>query len=110
MAIAGLGTFGHSAVQMCKQRGESTETHLNSKFGHALNITDVLLSVTLIVLGVLALLNFVPMPEGWGAAFAYGALGAGTANLLSSFFNGYQSTKALVNDCRKESEETLTNK
>ena len=102
MAISGFGAIAHSGVQLCKRENKQVETSKFLKTGTAtaLNVTDTLLGVTLVVLGILALLNILPLPASFGGqGLAYLAIGAGAVNILASLLRSYQGTKAALADC-----------
>ncbi len=102
MAIAGIGAGIQSLAQCRKEENiVKTSTYLETGLARALDVSDALLGITLIVLGVLALLNILPLPEGWGAAFAYGTMAAGAVNLLASAVKACQAGKLQYTECTK---------
>ena len=102
MAIAGLGMGVQSLYQCTKESVKVVETKTYEKTGvaRALVLTDALLGVTLIVLGVLALYSIVPMPEGWAPVYAFSAIAAGTVNLLASALKACQAAKVQYVLCK----------
>ena len=103
MAIAGIGMGIHSLAQCGKEKSavEKTSTFQKTNLAHVLNVTDALLGVTLLVVGVLTLLNYIPLPEGWPGPLAFTTMGAGAANLLASSLKACQSSKILYAECKK---------
>lgn len=107
MAISGFGAGIQSLAQCFKKDTDfvPTKDYVKTGVAQALAVTDALVGVTLLVLGVLALLNILQLPEGWGAAFAYGAMAAGAVNLLASALSACQASKIQYEKC---SEPTIS--
>ena len=95
MAIAGIGMGVQRLYQCTKEEKNVIETpkYLESRLAQVLDITDALVGITLVVLGVLALYSIMPMPAGWAPIGAFSAISAGTVNILASALKACQACK-----------------